>query len=174
MSRLEDHPFEHLVEHRLVICKQCRHAVWPDQIVGHLQGKQHGFKRQSAMEIAEKIKAWPGVIKHPSELHVPISVDVPFSQLPLYANGFRCTLHPASCHFVGRGKESIRRHWRREHDWAVLGKRGGSGPVRKKRVEEREAAAGEKVQCQRFFTSRHGSQYFALSQSPRRAAMRCP
>ncbi|KAK3065108.1 hypothetical protein LTS18_010261 [Coniosporium uncinatum] len=167
MSTSEGCMFEHLVEHQLVVCKKCRHAVWPDQIAGHLQGKQHGLKRQRATETAREIEGWPGVIRYPSELQVPTTVEEPFCQLPLYPDGFRCILEPASCHFIGRGKESIRRHWRRAHGWAVLGKKGGSGPIRRRIVEQREGAAAERVQCQRFFTVTHGSQYFAVCPSDR-------
>lgn len=159
--------FEHLVEHQLVVCRICRHAVWPNQIAGHLQGKQHGLKRQKAREMAREIEGWPGVIKDPGELWVPMTVERPFCQLPLYPDGFRCILEPARCHFIGRGKESIRRHWRRVHGWAVVGKKGGSGPIRRRMVEQREGTAAERVQCQRFFTVTHGSQYFAVCPSDR-------
>jgi len=102
--------FEHLVEHQLVICRQCRHAIWPEQIAAHLQGEKHGFRRERAREIAQEIEAWPGVIRYPSELQIPITVEESIRQLPLYTDGVRCTLDPARCRYIGRGKESIRRH----------------------------------------------------------------
>ncbi|KAE8852437.1 hypothetical protein PTNB73_10604 [Pyrenophora teres f. teres] len=34
--------FEHVPEHSVAACRECRYAVWPDQIEGHLQ-KQHKY-----------------------------------------------------------------------------------------------------------------------------------
>src|SRR3954466_3403494 len=103
---MEKEFFEHLVEYQLAVCKECRHAVWPEQIQGHLQGKQHNLERQNAVSIAERVREWPGLIRYPTELHVPDFVAQPISQLPLYQNGLLCRLEPTRCHYVCRDLRS--------------------------------------------------------------------
>ncbi|KAK7177381.1 hypothetical protein PSPO01_16574 [Paraphaeosphaeria sporulosa] len=39
--------FEHLTEYQVAVCRECRYAVWPDQIEGHLQ-KLHKQPRNRA------------------------------------------------------------------------------------------------------------------------------
>ncbi|KAH7002695.1 hypothetical protein B0J12DRAFT_543672, partial [Macrophomina phaseolina] len=75
--------FYHSGEYRVVICKECRHAVWPDQVVGHLQGRHHGMPGKEAESIAEEVRVVPGLIKFPGEFEVPTGVDGPIPELPL-------------------------------------------------------------------------------------------
>jgi Orsellinic acid/F9775 biosynthesis cluster protein D len=109
-AHVEDEFFEHLAEYQLAICKECRHAVWPDQIEGHLQGKNHKVERKKAISIADRVREWPGLIMHPSEMQVPGHVDRPISQLPLYQDGLLCQLDPARCHYICQGLKSIKEH----------------------------------------------------------------
>lgn len=46
--------FEHLTEHQLAVCRECRYAVWPDQIKGHLQ-KQHKESLKSAQAVRDAV-----------------------------------------------------------------------------------------------------------------------
>jgi len=107
MAEQKQQMFEHLAEFQLIICTQCRCAIWPDQIEGHLTGKQHRVERKKAVSIAEEVRERPGIIQHPSELYVSASIEHSLDYLPLYNDGIRCKLQPEYCHFVGRGKESI-------------------------------------------------------------------
>ncbi len=54
-THVENEFFEHLAEYQLAICKECRYAVWPDQIKSHLQGKNHKVKHKKAISIAERV-----------------------------------------------------------------------------------------------------------------------
>ncbi|KAK4965595.1 hypothetical protein LTR66_012134, partial [Elasticomyces elasticus] len=61
-TQIEDEFFEHLAEYRLAICKECQHAVWPEQIESHVRGKNHKVERERAVLIAERVQEWPGLI----------------------------------------------------------------------------------------------------------------
>ena len=156
--------FHHSVEWQVVICKECRYAIWPDQIKGHLQGKQHRTPGKEAGAIAEEVQQWPGVVRYSSEFEVPIRIDQPITELPLYKDGLMCQLEPGHCSYICRDPKSIREHWRRQHAWSVRKRRGGSGPDKKAAVRRRLRQGAKTVHCQRFFPSRHGSSYFEVQQ----------
>ncbi|KAF2748568.1 hypothetical protein M011DRAFT_391054, partial [Sporormia fimetaria CBS 119925] len=74
--------FEHLVEYAVAVCKECRYAVWPDQIEGHLQ-KQHKTLSEEARKVSKGIHCWAGLIRYPSEMELPKCIAAPIHQLPL-------------------------------------------------------------------------------------------
>jgi hypothetical protein len=67
--------FEQVTEYSVAACRECRYAVWPDQIEGHLQG-QHKVSRKQAEIVGEQIRSWAGLVQYPSELEVPRPVPV--------------------------------------------------------------------------------------------------
>ncbi|KAK5017889.1 hypothetical protein LTR39_001295, partial [Cryomyces antarcticus] len=138
--------FEHLVEYQLAICKRCGHAVWPEQIESHLTGKQHRIGRKKAVSTAESVQGWPELIQYPSELRVPDYVEQasnqPFTVAP---RRFVMPVGPNTLPLCLPGFKV---------DKVAL----ASG----RKVEKRSQKAARHVQCQRFFPSRHGSQYFEV------------
>lgn len=160
----EEEYFNHLVEYQLAICRECRHAVWPEQVEGHLQGKNHRLSYEDARPIGEYVRNWPSLIRYPGELTVPSYVNQPIHQLPLHQDGWKCQLDPGRCFYVCRGLKCIKEHWRKVHDWSTAEKRGGSGVEKGRRTQRRIEEGARAVACQRFFSSRHGSQYFEVRQ----------
>jgi hypothetical protein len=65
--------FKHIAEYSVAACRECRYAVWPDQIEGQLQ-EQHKISRKEAETVGEQIRSWAGLIQYPSELEVPSSI----------------------------------------------------------------------------------------------------
>ncbi|KAG9375907.1 hypothetical protein A1F94_013651 [Pyrenophora tritici-repentis] len=59
--------FEHVPEHSVAACRECRYAVWPDQIEGHLQ-KQHKVSYKEAEAVGQQVRSWAGLVQYPSEL----------------------------------------------------------------------------------------------------------
>ncbi|KAK4958579.1 hypothetical protein LTR66_013176 [Elasticomyces elasticus] len=163
-TQIEDEFFEHLADYRLAMYKECQHAVWLDQIESHVRGKNHKVERERAVLIAERVQEWPGLIVYAGEMQIPDHVNQPIGRLSLHQDGLLCQLNPARCRYICRGLKSMKEHWRKAHQWSVAGKRGGSGQVKGSRMERRMQEATKRVQCQRFFSSRHGSQYFEVRQ----------
>ena len=147
----------------MVVCKECRHAVWPGEIQGHLQGRHHKIEQKKAEAIADNVSDWPGLKPFASELQVPARIDEPISQLPLHEDGMLCQREPDSCQYVCRDRRTMKRHWRKVHEWAIRSRRGRAGKVREQVAKARFQEAAKPVSCQRFFPSRHGSQYFRIS-----------
>jgi hypothetical protein len=154
--------FEHIAEYSIAACRECRYAVWPDQIEGHLQG-QHKVSYKKAEIVGEQVRNWAGLIQYPSELEVPGGVPRPALQLPIYSDGLLCQLDPSHCQYVARSKEAIRKHWRIDHQgWSVGKKRGRPSQIKEKGMQARIEQGYKPVHCQRLFGSRHGSQYFEV------------
>ncbi|RYO26416.1 hypothetical protein AA0113_g12493 [Alternaria arborescens] len=161
----EQQIFEHLADYQLAVCRECRYAVWPDQIEGHLQ-KQHKKSLKSAQAVGNAVRQWPSLLQYPSELEIPSNGIDPISQLPVYDDGLLCRLGPARCQYIARSRESLRRHWREVHEWSAGKKRGRPSQARAMALRAQLEDGCERVYCQRLFGSRHGSQYFEVRHTP--------
>lgn len=62
---------EHLLEYRLVVCKTCRHAVWPDQIRSHYQVRNHRLSHKEAAAITDEVRELVHVTRYASQFEVP-------------------------------------------------------------------------------------------------------
>lgn len=152
--------FQHLHEWQVIVCKQCRHAVWPQEVQSHLQGGQHRMSIKRAQAIAMEVREWPGVIHCKTDLIVPNYVYNPIAEIPLYTDGLQCQLEPDKCSYICR--KSIRQHWVTVHGWSVKGSGGRPEQVKRADVERRFQQNTKAVYCQRLFPSRHGSSYFEI------------
>ncbi|KAF2818027.1 hypothetical protein CC86DRAFT_414286, partial [Ophiobolus disseminans] len=74
--------FEHIAEYGVAACRECRYAVWPEQIEGHLQ-EQHKTSRKEAEVVGQHVRSWAGLVQYPSELEVPGGIPKPVPQLPV-------------------------------------------------------------------------------------------
>jgi hypothetical protein len=104
--------FDHLAEHALAICKECRHGVLSSQIKSHLQ-RAHSMSSKQAESAAEEVGSWAGLIQYASELEVPSQAVPPMPQLPVYPDGLECRLDPDQCRQIFRSPEAMRKHWRK-------------------------------------------------------------
>jgi hypothetical protein len=83
--------FKHIAEYSVAACRECRYAVWPDQIEGHLQ-EQHKISRKEAETVGEQIRSWAGLIQYPSELEIPSNIPKPVQYKGL-RKGCRCLVN---------------------------------------------------------------------------------
>ena len=163
---IEHQYFERLAEYPVVVCKECRYAVWPIQIEGHLQ-KLHKQRQKQAKAIANAIQQWANLLQYPTELE-PINNGIDaIPQLPVYDDGMLCLLDTERCQYIARTLNSIKLHWRQRHfGWTVGKKRGRPSDTREKALQADLEGSYKRVQCQRLFGSRHGSQYFEVRKVP--------
>lgn len=158
--------FEHLPEWRVIVCRQCRCAVWPSEVATHLTNKQHRHPRKVAERIAQEVAEWPGIVPYPSLFELPSFITQSIPQLPLFDDGLQCQLDPTHCQYITRDVKALKGHWRTWHAWSVQPGRGGSGAAKQAALQERFNQARTTVQCQRFFVSRAHSQYVEVRQLP--------
>ncbi|KAL1640735.1 hypothetical protein SLS61_010230 [Didymella pomorum] len=163
---IENQYFEHLAEYQVAVCRECRYAVWPDQIEGHLQ-KLHKQPQKKAKAIGDAVRGWANLLQYPIELEIPSNGVDPIPQLPVYDDGLLCLLETEQCQHIARTVDSIKVHWRQCHDgWSVGKKRGRPSRTREKAMRTQLGDGCKRVHCQRLFGSRHGSQYFEVRHTP--------
>jgi hypothetical protein len=81
--------FEHVPEYSVAACRECRYAVWPDQIEGHLQ-EQHKVSCKKAKAVGEEVRTWARLVQYPipgRDLHPALSggwLGTRFTHLPVY------------------------------------------------------------------------------------------
>ena len=161
---MEHHLFEKIDPIRVIICRQCKHAVWPGEVKRHLTGKKHRLRQAEARSIHEAIEHWDGLEHDHDQLTVPNIIDEPISGLEIYPDGLLCEREPLQCQYIARSLDVMKRHWREEHNWTLP--RGGRPSERQRQSTAVAILAGFRtVACQRLFPSRHGSQYIQI-QSP--------
>ena len=154
--------FEHVSEWQIVVCKQCRYAVWPSQIEGHLRNKQHHMPGKQAAILSEEVEQWPGVARFPGEITVPHYVERAIPGIAVWNDGWKCEWDGGECTYVCRRIGVMKKHWRQSHAFSVGQKRGGSGLGKKEDVEYQTSQRCRRVQCQRIFVQKEHSQYFEV------------
>jgi uncharacterized C2H2 Zn-finger protein len=156
-----DH-FHHSSQWQVIICKECRYAVWPSQVIGHLVNKQHGMSRKRATQISEEVQEWPGVVQFPSEFKVPKDVKAAVDELAVFEDGVKCQLEGGQCLYVCRSVDNMKTHWRKAHRFSAGQGRGRAGRLKKEDMERRVLENCRRVWCQRFFVQGEHSQYFEI------------
>jgi hypothetical protein len=78
---MEHHLFEKIDPIRVIICRQCKHAVWPREVKKHLTGKKHRLRQAEARSIHEAIEHWDGLEHDPDQLTLPNIIDEPIPGL---------------------------------------------------------------------------------------------
>ena len=161
MTSIATQYFTRLREYRVIVCKECKHAVWPKEVDPHLSGKHHKVKKEERESVQESIHSmWRGLITDPEQFVAPVEVEEPIPELSSY-EGLMCRF----CAYITTTEKSLKWHWKDKHNWTVTegGKGGGRrSEEQRKRMEKRTEEGCKKVTCQRFFPTRYGSQYFRI------------
>jgi superfamily II DNA or RNA helicase len=141
----------------LIVCKECKYAVWPEHVDHHLS-RAHQLDRSSRQQIATEIGTWTGLV---TSIKVPLSVAAAMPELHLYDDGIEC----GYCDFVCRNEEWMKKHLKKKHGWKAAEKRGGLSKAELGAAQEKlDSAVVRNVSCQRFFPSRRCSQYFKVQE----------
>ena len=153
-----DELFERSAQIPLPICRQCRHCVWPEQIVRHLQGRQHGLPPRDAQFVRDAVQQWPDMLHVGDPLPVMRDAIPYIPELELYRDGLLCTARPQECRYIGRTKNAMATHCGDQHP-GVRGVRGAKCQAKK---GQGKSNPWRSVNCQRLFPSRHGSHFFEV------------
>lgn len=110
---------QHIAEHRLVACRECQCAVWPQEIKSHFRGSKHNVAKERIADILGTVSTWTQLIWTKVELQVPRSVELPVEQLELYRDGFKCAIEPEGCQYVCRSEKRLLLHVKQKHDYPI-------------------------------------------------------
>jgi hypothetical protein len=148
-------------QYHVAICKQCGYAVIPADIVGHLSNRKgaHCIPVSVAQQVKEIIvNEWDEVPDRPSIF--PTHVERPIEGLTIHTDGIQCSF----CTYVCRSTESIRKHWRIEHQFSPYEHSRKPRPSEVTSGHEKRDQAMRRVVCQRIFPRRSGSHYIHVRQ----------
>jgi hypothetical protein len=154
--------FSILSEFRLIICRTCRFAVWPEEVKGHLMGARHQMKGTECAEIVKEIARWGNLAKRDGFV-MPYSMDKPIPQLPLRQDGLGCRRD--GCRYICSTFNGIQKHLGKSHGWTISGGSEGGRMTERQRSNagERFSEAVETgIAYQRFFTAGQYSRYFRV------------
>lgn len=150
----------YLEKYRILICKQCMHAIWPSQVKAHYQGPKHRWIVQRVRDLMTVIdEASLNLIQYSMEFEVPDYVNSAVSELKICTDGLICQLKPDNCQYICRNVKFMRTHCKQKHGWKQQTQRGR--PSKNHQIRQRRSDAPESwktVVCQRFFIKWSSSQ----------------
>ena len=127
------------------MCKECQYAVWPDQVKGHLQRKQHRVAIIEASKAGNDVQQWPGVARFPSEFQMPTYVEEPVPEIPLYTGRLEVP--------IGRPAVSVHMPGHQNHEKTLAVTARMVSPEYARRVRTREGPGSEEEVPRRCKTS---------------------
>jgi len=154
--------FEQLEEFPIVVCRECRHAVWPSQIETHLRRAHRYVSTTMRVTLADDVRTWPNIAHDPIELNIPATRTTAIQQLVAPVDGYRCQLSSHSCQYICTTMPTMRQHWIKHHQWSRTRKIGQPTHMEQKQIQHEQDQACRPVQCQRLFPVKANSQYFAI------------
>lgn len=119
--------FIYYPEYRVIVCKACKHSVFPSAIVTHLTRKNHKeYPPRVRREIRQHAEGIPNVAKEPKDVVFPQPTDKPIRELVVEKDGFQCmeVVEGEVCGHIQKGIQNIQSHYAKEHGWTNQ-KRGG-------------------------------------------------
>jgi hypothetical protein len=121
---MEQQLFIQLNQPPIIICRTCRHGVWPAEVDSHLQGKAHRLPQATAKQIHQVIQTWEGVEHDPQAIQWPSQISQLIPHVDEYPDGLLCQRDQTKCQFITRSIDKMKRHWREHHGWKVPYKGG--------------------------------------------------
>jgi hypothetical protein len=115
-NNMEHQIFERVSTLKIIICRQCRHGVRPQEVTRHLQSK-HQIKQADAIVIANAIQGWEDIKQDSNAISIPLALNDPLPILPCEANGLLCQRDYPQCQYVVSCMKTMRQHWQTKHQW---------------------------------------------------------
>jgi hypothetical protein len=154
-----DEVFQYSPRIQLPICRQCRHAVWPERIASHVRRREHRLSARDAHYIQDQVLQWPDLLQNRDVIFtIHKSIRAPILELDIFKDGLLCNSQTEECRYVCRDEASMKVHWARHHP----GQRGKAGAPCASQRSSKNPQLWRRVHCQRIFPRRQGSQYFEV------------
>ncbi|OQN95114.1 hypothetical protein B0A48_18841 [Cryoendolithus antarcticus] len=81
--------FIHKPEHRVIVCKQCKYAVNPAQVRGHITANHSGIPKQQRQQIVEFVAGLPQIAYTPDRVKYPDISSEAVVGIPVFTDGLR-------------------------------------------------------------------------------------
>jgi hypothetical protein len=123
---LFDHLFDHNREWQVLVCKQCKFAVPPGHIRGHIREKHRTAVQDQGDEIVAFIDTLTQIARSPDAVIQPKANSGAVEGIPVHYDGYRCIqwVNGGECNYTCRQRRGITRHCQQRHAWKSARKRG--------------------------------------------------
>ena len=108
---------QHVEEWKIVVCRQCRHAVWPGDVRAHFKGVQHRLASDKIKQIVEEVGILTALTRDRTAFRYPVDAIEPIDAMPVFDDGLMCTFAPDECRYICRTINNMRDHARDEHGY---------------------------------------------------------
>lgn len=141
--------FVHFPNFEVIVCKDCRFAVVPDQVKAHLRQSHGLLTAKTRNEIVGHVQQLENIAYRHEDVHYPVFEEEAINELgPALENCYQCK----ECGSLTESKKGIEGHCREKHGWASSKGRGGRGSFRRQPARNQPYTEGHC--CQRFFRFR--------------------
>ncbi|KAI6787885.1 hypothetical protein KC361_g9336 [Hortaea werneckii] len=127
----------------------------------------HRQRRKQAQAVADEVRTWPDVEHSPSAFEAPPIIRHPILEVLSYEEAWRCTID-VQCTFVSPKLESIKWHWRAQHDaHSNHPNGGGSGQTKAQIAQARLEQGTRRMQGQPLFAQGPHSRWIEVQSQGR-------
>lgn len=156
-------PFQHLPDHRIIVCKPCQIAVVPTHVETHLQRKHVRIDAVRRNSIVKKVRGISGIAQRPEDVQYPSTDTDPCELFPAKPDGLRCTatVNGTQCVHVCTAIWRMQRHCTKSHGWVNEQRRGGN--VRRKPQQAPNRLWTEGQPYQQYFQAIGWKKYIPVS-----------
>ena len=146
--------------YQLLVCRPCRYAVDPAEILYHLREKHPDLSPAARGVVQQQVARWPTVA--PAQIVFPHHAVPYIPSLPYLADGLQCIRCQPPRRYLCTSHAAMKKHCRQAHGWINPYSRGGSRHYR----QHRDYPWRTGIPCQRFFTHGAYQQYFEVIPPP--------
>lgn len=152
--------FTHFPNFRIIVCRDCKFAVVPDQIKAHLNQNHQTLTASTRKNIVEQVGRLDHVAYRTEDVIYPVAVQDAVRELgPVIEQCFECK----ECGLLRESRKGIEAHCRKEHNWSSTKSRGGRGSFRSQAARNQPFTEGH--YCQRFFKYAQWTKLFKVLQA---------
>ena len=155
--------FVHFQNFQIIVCRDCKFAVVPDQIKAHLSQSHQTLTVSTRKGIIEQVEKLDHVAYRSEDVVYPAAEQEAIQELgPVIEQCSQCK----ACGLLRESKKGIEAHCRKEHGWNSAKSRGGRGSLRSRPAANQPFTEGHC--CQRFFKYAQWTKLFkVLPPAPR-------
>ncbi|KAL4755584.1 uncharacterized protein BDW70DRAFT_146292 [Aspergillus foveolatus] len=147
--------FKKIPELRIIVCRQCEHAVHPKEVDTHLR-KKHHMKTAKIQPILRTIQQWNDISGEPDMVYIPRELDGAIPIIKVHTNGMQCRQDP-QCQYIGTHINTMRKHWQQVHGWTQHPHRGHVTAEEKRQGVVELQQSYRRVAWQQVFPTRKNS-----------------
>jgi hypothetical protein len=144
-------------------------AMQSGRIRTHLKESYSALTSKEGASILKDLEGWLPLAHFGEDIALPQVVENSIRGLRLFSDGMQCRLELDTCVFSCRSIQILKKHWRDNYDWRMVGIRSESRTEAvREALAQKEADAWKSVHCQRFFATGQHAGYVVCAATCRK------